>query len=141
VRHSLPTADRVVRAELFASRTSHYWTANQRSSIKGRQLETFSFDVVPGGGRPHKRFTSLTEYNYYGSEYIRLGIDGLPTTLGFARHSNAIVFPHWFVVVVCTGAAALPWLSWSRTFSLRTLLIGMTMLAVGLGLVVWAVDR
>jgi hypothetical protein len=44
--------------------------------------------------------------------------------------------PHWFFVGLCAGLAAIPWLRWR--FSLRTLLIATTLLAVVLGLAVWA---
>jgi hypothetical protein len=46
--------------------------------------------------------------------------------------------PHWFVVIitVCVGAA--PW--WSLRFSLRTLIIAMTVVAVALGLIVFSMQ-
>jgi hypothetical protein len=67
----------------------------------------------------------------------------VPTTVGFAWNSynNGVhVFvPYWFLCTVAAGFAALPWLPWAKSFSLRTLLIGMTVVAVVLGLVIWAV--
>lgn len=46
--------------------------------------------------------------------------------------------PDWFLLVVVAGLGAAPWLSrWPCRFSLRTLLIATTLIAVGLGLVVW----
>jgi hypothetical protein len=47
--------------------------------------------------------------------------------------------PHWFVSLVFFVVAALPCIPWSNRFSLRTLLIGMTVVAVVLGSVIWAV--
>jgi hypothetical protein len=50
-----------------------------------------------------------------------------------------VVFPHWLPVVVCGTFAAIPWtpwIPWSNRFSLRTLLIAMTLLAVGLGSII-----
>jgi hypothetical protein len=44
------------------------------------------------------------------------------------------VTPPWFYVLMAGMVAAAPWISWR--FSLRTLLIAMTLVAVGLGLVV-----
>lgn len=55
---------------------------------------------------------------------------------GFHRGKDSIYFPMWFPVAVTAAFAALPWLRWR--FSLRTLLIGMTAIAVVLGLVIWA---
>jgi len=45
--------------------------------------------------------------------------------------------PHWFVSLFFATLAAAPWFRWR--FSLRTLLIGTTLIAAVLGLIVWAV--
>jgi len=47
-----------------------------------------------------------------------------------------IVIPHWFLTILCTVSGASPWFRWR--FSLRTLLIAMTLIAVGLGAIVYA---
>jgi hypothetical protein len=44
--------------------------------------------------------------------------------------------PNWLAITAVTMLAALPWIHWSRRFSLRTLLIGMTVVAAVLGLVI-----
>jgi hypothetical protein len=44
--------------------------------------------------------------------------------------------PHWFLATVCGVISILPWLRWR--FSLRTLLIAMTLVAAVLGLLVYA---
>jgi hypothetical protein len=58
--------------------------------------------------------------------------------LGFGRidqDMSTIVFaPYWFFVLFTVTLAAIPWLPWR--FSLRTLLIAITLVAVVLGLVV-----
>jgi hypothetical protein len=59
----------------------------------------------------------------------------------FARPENSwgifeLWLPFWFLSLVGTGIAVLPWLPWR--FSLRTLLIATTIVAVVLGLVVWS---
>ena len=51
--------------------------------------------------------------------------------------STTISFPYWFPVVLTATVATAPWLR--RRFSLRTLLIATTLVAVALGLIVWAV--
>jgi hypothetical protein len=51
--------------------------------------------------------------------------------------SRQLVLPHWFLITAFTAIAAAPWLRWR--FSLRTLLIVTTLVAVGLGLIVYAV--
>jgi hypothetical protein len=53
-----------------------------------------------------------------------------------------VVIPDWFLTAVFMFAATAPWirqLKWR--FSFRTLLIAMTLLAVVLGLVVWAAKK
>jgi hypothetical protein len=54
---------------------------------------------------------------------------------GRSRSSGAtgIVVPYWFVLVIVSGLAYLPWLRWR--FSLRTLLIAITLVAILLGLI------
>ena len=54
-------------------------------------------------------------------------------TFDFRQYS--FIAPDWFFLVVLTALAALPWVRWR--FSLRTLLIATTLVAVVLGLVVW----
>ena len=78
----------------------------------------------------------------YSSEYDINDHDSLTKDLtwGF-RWSNIESFtivraPDWLFVVMCSLAAALPWLPWR--FSLRTLLIATTLVAVVLGLIVYA---
>jgi hypothetical protein len=48
-----------------------------------------------------------------------------------------VYLPHWFPVTILTAFAIAPWVPWR--FSLRTLLIATTLVAVVLGLIVWAV--
>jgi hypothetical protein len=46
-----------------------------------------------------------------------------------------VLVPHWFPLIVSGLLSAAPWLSWR--YSLRTLLIATTLVAVLLGLIVW----
>jgi hypothetical protein len=58
-------------------------------------------------------------------------------TLGFEGGSSdwlTIGVPYWFVVMMSATAAAWFWPNWSRHFSLRTLVIATTLVAVLLGL-------
>lgn len=50
--------------------------------------------------------------------------------------ATGVMMPHWFVVLVVATIAALPWLRWR--FSLRTLLIATTAVALALGAIVAA---
>jgi hypothetical protein len=58
---------------------------------------------------------------------------------GIATSMNRFVAfaPHWFLVLMSAIAAASPWIRWR--FSLRTLLVAITFLAVLLG--IWAISR
>ena len=47
---------------------------------------------------------------------------------------GSVMMPYWFVVAVSSVFSVLPWI---RRFSLRTMLIVTTLIAVVLGLIVW----
>jgi len=51
--------------------------------------------------------------------------------------NDRVVVPHWFVALLLIGLSATPWISQSRRFSLRTMLIATTLVAVVLELGVW----
>jgi hypothetical protein len=66
----------------------------------------------------------------------------VPGPLGFSYYVEENIFtqvvvPHWFLIFVSASIAAVPWLTWLRRFSLRTLLIATTLVAVGLGTVIY----
>ena len=62
--------------------------------------------------------------------------------LGFGVYNRplakALVIPHWFSILFSATLAAIPWIRVKRRFSLRTLLIATTLVAVVLGLVAWS---
>jgi hypothetical protein len=76
------------------------------------------------------------------SETLRREVLPNWSVLGFRSFNSpngrgtSLTIPHWFPVVILAALAAAPWLRW--TFSLRTLLIATTLIAVVLGLVVWS---
>jgi hypothetical protein len=49
--------------------------------------------------------------------------------------------PHWFFVLLALIFATLPWLHWSRRFSLRTLFIAITIISLALGVVVYITQQ
>jgi hypothetical protein len=49
------------------------------------------------------------------------------------------VVPFWLLVLTCGLISVIPWPRWH--FSLRTLLIATTLVAAGLGLLVWAAGK
>lgn len=55
------------------------------------------------------------------------------------RNYFSICIPHWFLVLTAASLVAFPWLPWwSPRFSLRTLLVATTLVAVVLESVVYA---
>ena len=65
------------------------------------------------------------------------------TTLGFGYVDgplgSSICLPGWIAILLFSAIAAVPWLRYfPRRFSLRTLLIATTVIAVLLGVFVWA---
>jgi hypothetical protein len=62
------------------------------------------------------------------------------TRFGIGRFSSdnfsGFSIAYWLLIPVAMIVAAIPWLPWSTRFSLRTLLIATTLVAVGLGIVV-----
>jgi hypothetical protein len=51
-------------------------------------------------------------------------------------NGSAVMVPYWFLILIGGTLTVSPWIHWSKRFSLRTLLIATTLVAVGLGLVV-----
>jgi hypothetical protein len=60
----------------------------------------------------------------------------------FSIHPSGLIFavPFWFLALIAIVFAIGPWIRTVRRFSLRTLLIATTLVAVVLGLIVWAVQ-
>jgi hypothetical protein len=67
------------------------------------------------------------------------GILGFGSVL--APPTRMICAPHWFFVCLTLAFAGLPWLKRRSNFSLRTLLITITLVAVVLGLAVYAARK
>ena len=69
----------------------------------------------------------------------RSPVSDFPSPIWGGRLQNSIVdqvfMPYWILVLSSVVIASVPWLRWR--FSLRTLLIATTLVAVVLGLAVW----
>jgi hypothetical protein len=65
----------------------------------------------------------------------RLRFSSPAVFFGKAATAN-ISIPHWPIIAIAVALAVAPWLRYR--FTLRTLLICMTLIAVALGLVVWS---
>ena len=60
--------------------------------------------------------------------------DSWSGAVAFKIVDGGFVVPHWFGVLLFAALAVVPWI---RRFSLRTLLIATTLVAVALGLIIW----
>ena len=54
--------------------------------------------------------------------------------------SPLVIVPDWFLIGVAVTLSAAPWIQWPNRFSLRTLLITTTLVAVVLGSIVWTIN-
>jgi hypothetical protein len=70
--------------------------------------------------------------SYPPSDYRRPGFIRRP---GFDLQIQS---PVWVPVLLMAAFTIAPWIKWSKRFSLRTLLIATTLVALVLGLAVWA---
>jgi hypothetical protein len=79
-------------------------------------------------------------FSRYQRPDYQLGGSDTPFELLSEYSEYGVIVPHWFLISLCAVAATLPWLPWRspRQFSLRTLLIATTLVAVGLGVIVAA---
>jgi hypothetical protein len=81
-----------------------------------------------------------TGWIHYENDVTGDSVESLPYRFGFHianLEDGSWAIPHWFAAMLCVGMAAAAWFRWR--FSLRTLLIATTLIAVVLGLIVWAV--
>ena len=73
---------------------------------------------------------------YYESFGVLLGTYKVRNVQIARRPGASPVIPFWPLILEALLIAVLPWIHWR--FSLRTLLIAMTLLAMVLGLIVWS---
>jgi hypothetical protein len=107
--------------------------------------ETYSIhgEVLVLNYDPEIAYGEPWSHDQYATSRIPGGWRNTGTTLGFkitdSPAGKSILFPYWFpisVLALAGFAASCGLLDWR--FGLRTLLIAITLLAVVLGLVVWA---
>jgi hypothetical protein len=122
---------------------TEYWNGFGVWSGAGRIVLTVHPSDTPS---THDRLVYLGAFSASNRQSVLERIDRvLPTIWGFGagrRSDNQLIqamVPDWFSVLVFAILAALPWarqLNWR--FSLRTLLITTTLVAILLGLIVYA---
>jgi hypothetical protein len=88
-------------------------------------------------GHHKERGGAITRFNWMlETEELDFRLDSYPLLFRVRGMYNEIEFRYWFLVVLGGICASLSWLRWR--FSLRTLLITVTLSAVVLGLMIWA---
>jgi hypothetical protein len=136
-----------------------YWWSDEvgvlpigRLRTSAREQTIAAWGITAGSERGTCEFTANEDtaiYPYIFSEYIGHFVfddeweeHGL---LGFNlwlkedafSHDLLVETPHWFWVFASAMLAATPWLPYCPRFSLRTLLIATTLVAVGLAAIVY----
>lgn len=105
---------------------------------------SWSRDVFPSGpsGWGLTSTSAKIIRRHMDAQRNRTGVQAMQTSswhFHLGRRDPAVGFPHWFLVLVCFTFSALPWML--RHFSLRTLLIATTLLALLLGLAICAAGK
>jgi hypothetical protein len=59
-----------------------------------------------------------------------------PASVPYITSDGHLIIPLWLPVILSATLAAAPWIRWSKRFSLRTLLIATTLIAVVLGTII-----
>jgi hypothetical protein len=90
-----------------------------------------SFRLESGGKRTMQ--DSRSSFKFIGLEFDWLGIAGFASATRMGNGSVRI--PDWALVTFCISLGTAPWIR--QQYSLRTLLIATTLVAVVLGLIVW----
>jgi hypothetical protein len=107
---------------------------------RGRKLVLVEFDSNDGEllFAKHVPFTDFGGDFYFLSNAAHNHSENFkPFFIEYGSNNIFAGVPHWFAIGVAAIAAAAPWIRWSPRFSLRTLLIATTLLAIGLCLVAW----
>jgi hypothetical protein len=122
-----------------AIRDSAFWPKNkfgmEINSMKGHAVLFVVFQPFPNEQTKvlHEKITPNDELR------VKRGILGFlydPEVDRFSVH-----VPFWFLALTLAAVAAAPWIRWSRRFTLRTLLIATTLVALVLGLAVYAAGK
>jgi hypothetical protein len=115
-----------------------YWF---RDRVEGRLSQSTLFNAwsmegqlscLVTDGQGHWRFSStpVLDPQLPMSAMFKIGWDN-------NRPGSVVLYcPNWSLVLILATLAAVPWLPWSKRFSLRTLLIATTLIAVGLTVIV-----
>jgi hypothetical protein len=120
-----------------------YWAGSRVIALDSRDSRLYLSGSTTGGAnlQPLLRTEKLSDVQADLLNQIRSS----ENRFGFGKFVNpklintsTLILPHWFPVLISASLTILPWIRWTMRFSLRTLLIATTLIAVVLGLVVWS---
>jgi FtsH-binding integral membrane protein len=121
---------------------SYWWVDNMLLPPSKRTMAISQEGVLVFSSQPVQYDTGYRWLLSFSVDDIPSRIKSAPTSRwGFSSGPFAtfLIFPHWFPVLFFATLVAVPWIRQTpKRFSLRTLLIATTLIAMVLGLVVWA---
>jgi hypothetical protein len=102
----------------------------------GRQITTFDGRLFVSEKFALKKSSTSRQYMPTIRDSFHHNVRYFSFALGEAlRRGRGFAIPYWCILFPAAAAITLPWLRWR--FSLRTLLIATTLVAIVLGLIVW----
>ena len=119
--------------KVSASATERTVLTSREAWIVLRWLHNTNPYVVPP--------TSIEESQWWTQKAITPGEALSPASKLWTESQSRLELHCWFPVLLSIMLAVAPWIRLSKRFSLRTLLIATTLVAVVLGLVVWAARK
>src|SRR4051812_38770104 len=90
-----------------------------------------------GGDRVGDEIVSGQTTDFLGNSSFLGKARWYRTYLGFASRKDFVALPYWFAILVASAPTAALWLPECKCFTLRTLLVATTLVAVVLGLAVY----
>ena len=131
-----------VRSYYYYLDSYRYWVGGGgRTAAIDSKGGLIYFSVSPTGGANLEPYIGNRKRSEGETEILN-NIIASENRLGFGRYidlklviTSTFIFPHWFAVALSGALAASVWVPWRRRFSLRTLLIATTLVAVALGII------
>jgi hypothetical protein len=125
---------------------SYWWCDIWQQTISGRQLEVIAVEGRLKITKPEPPYwvSGLPPIRSYRTgrpeaETLTQHVRRFANARGFGieqGESKAILVPYWFLLIIGGTCSAVPWI---RRFSLRSLLVATSLVAVVLGAIVYAV--
>jgi hypothetical protein len=109
-----------------------YWSGKENNGIESQCGNLLPFLQIAASGEKWRVISQPIERRVPTFRHKQFSwINQLPSYFSAA-------IPHWCFALLTVALATLPWLGFVRQFSLRTLLFATTLIAVVLGLIVYA---